>query len=510
MAHSLSLRLLAIILVAALPPLAVFALLSAFAGEQLTALGLGTTLLLVSVLAAVWATVVAVVASRSFASDLRRLVALAERGQPVSHRPDGASADAERESSAFRRLAALLDERNRQMRDLAESFAGTPITHEPVAVARHVVRATRAVARDSTWSLAVLAGEEIPAGVYGDEGDAPPTPLTDLQRWAGTAGPGPARIDGPWGSFVAVEVGAGDAIRAILLAPWEGRPDPTPAELTLFSLLAQHTASVLEHSILYRRVHVQAAELDRLSQVQADFLRGVTHDLQTPLTSIGALAGELLAGEGLIPSARADLEAIVHQADRLRRMVAQLLTLSGLEARAIQPRREVFRTEPIVRRVWSALRAEDRQLVLQATGPDRLAVGDPARFEQVIWSLLDNALKYSASGSPIEVTLACHAGDPVGPESGPAEHVEEIAITDHGIGMDAMTRHRAFERFYRAPRARDLAPDGSGIGLFTAAGLVELMGGRLDVRSEPDAGTTITVSLPAEVIPAEAGAPTAG
>ena len=108
---------------------------------------------------------------------------------------------------------------------------------------------------------------------------------------------------------------------AILYAPWEGRPHPTRAELDLLTLVGQHAGTALEHSLLYARVRSQADELNRLAAVQADFLRGVTHDLQTPLTSIGALATELRADSGVPEAARDDLDSITHQADRLRRMV---------------------------------------------------------------------------------------------------------------------------------------------------------------------------------------------
>ena len=83
-----------------------------------------------------------------------------------------------------------------------------------------------------------------------------------------------------------------------------------------------------------------------MAAVQTDFLRGITHDLQTPLTSIRAVASELQQSKGLDETARADLETIAQQADRLRRMVGQLLAVSRLEVGALTPVQEVFRVEP--------------------------------------------------------------------------------------------------------------------------------------------------------------------
>jgi signal transduction histidine kinase len=170
-------------------------------------------------------------------------------------------------------------------------------------------------------------------------------------------------------------------------------------------------------------------------------------------------------------------------------MVSQLLTMSRLEAGAVHPRSEVFRAEPIVRRVWASLRA-DRPISVTNEGPERLAIGDPDRLEQVLWAVLDNAVKYSPAGSAVRVRLASlEEGD--GLQS-------RIEISDEGAGMDAMTRARAFEQFYRSADARRLAPDGSGVGLYAARGLVRAMGGDMELDSRLGAGTTVAIALPAE------------
>ncbi len=251
----------------------------------------------------------------------------------------------------------------------------------------------------------------------------------------------------------------------------------------------------MEHSLLVEQLRSQTDELNRMAAVQTDFLRGVTHDLQTPLTAIRALASELAQQKELTETTRADLETIAHQADRMRRMVGQLLVASRLEAGAIEPLQEVFRAEPIIRRTWDALRAA-RPFSLEVSGPAHLLVGDPDRFEQVLWALLDNAVKYSPPKTAIVAKIACEAG---GTTSGAEPH-SVIAITDQGAGMDETTRAHAFEQFYRASEARRLAPDGSGVGLYAARGLVEAMGGAIRVESRLGAGTTITVDLPAELL----------
>jgi signal transduction histidine kinase len=480
-----------VLLTAALPPLVAFGLVTlaeptwmARAGTLLSALILGGAGLL-------WIALIAVVAARPMATDARSIAALAERG--MASTDDGLS-------SAQRRLATTLEDRNRQISDLADLIRVAPISTDAMAVAHAMVAGARQVTGDPTWLLAILRVPEtrdLEPGVYGPNPETLPGTLDEVHRWAATTesrGPAPrdARlVAGPWGAFTVVDVAAGEELRAILLAPWEGRADPSPAELNLFGLIGQHAATALEHALLYTRLRVQTEELNRMAAVQTDFLRGITHDLQTPLTSIRAVASELQQSDGIDETARNDLETIAQQADRLRRMVGQLLAVSRLEVGALTPVQEVFRVAPVVQRTWDALRAAGHQLVVEEAGPPHLVVADPDRLEQVLWALMDNAVKYSPGGSTIGVHLELVPSDA-------GERVAEIAIRDQGVGMDTTTRTSAFEQFFRSDDARRLVPDGSGIGLYAARGLVEAMGGTISLDSEPKVGTTVRLTLPAE------------
>lgn len=493
------LRLLAALLAAALPPVLAYIVLDRLEPAWLGRLGTESTLGLAATVTAGWVLMVAIVAWRALAGETRSMVALAEQGVSVDRAAGTAAEDAL--TRAQRRLAGALDERNRQIADLAARVRAAPIADDPAAAARAMVSATRSVTGDPTWLLAVLRAQEtdaLPAGVYGANSADSPEPISEVHGWASTvehpeglAG-GSRHAVGPWGAFVTADVAAGDELRAVLMAPWEGRAAPTPAELGLFSLLGQQAATAIEHALLYRRLRAQTDELNRMAAVQTDFLRGITHDLQTPLTSIRALASELQRVEGIDTAARIDLETIAQQADRLRRMVGQLLAVSRLEVGVFTPRQEVFRIEPLVRRTWDALRATEHAFTLANEGPPHLVVADPDRLEQVLWALLDNAVKYSPARSTVEVRLRARQAA----ESGSV--VSEISIRDEGVGMSPATLERASEQFFRADDARRLAPDGSGIGLYAARGLVEAMGGTLRIESESGAGTTVTVTLPAE------------
>ncbi len=492
-------RLLATLLMAALPPVIGLASISDLVRSWPTGLGTGTILLVAVAVTVLWVGLVAVAAVRQLAGEVSSMVTLAERGAAPADATPAATAE-DRLSGVQRRLVTALEDRNRQISDLAALVRSAPISEDAAKVACAMVAAARRVTSDPTWVLALLRvpdADHLPPGVYGPDPDSPVDALADVHLWASTTETDSSQwaaglVSGPWGAFAVVEVAAGDDLRAVLLAPWEGRPAPSPADLNLFRLLGQHAATAIEHSLLYTRLRVQSSELNRLAAVQSDFLRGITHDLQTPLTSIRALASEL-QGSGVVDAtARIDLETIAHQADRLRRMVGQLLVVSRLEVGELTPRQEVFRPAPLVRRTWDALRDTEHAFALEESGPPHLVVADPDRLEQVLWALMDNAVKYSPPGS--QVTLRIEARD-VPRGSG---LVSVISVGDAGPGMDEMTRERAFEQFFRADEARRLVPDGSGIGLYAARGLVEAMGGQIRVESERGHGTAMVLTLPAE------------
>ena len=224
---------------------------------------------------------------------------------------------------------------------------------------------------------------------------------------------------------------------------------------------------------------------NRLAGVQADFLRGVTHDLQTPLTSIAALATELRAAPDQSAETRDDLDSIAHQAERLRRMVSQLLVASRLDAGVFTPQQEVFAVAPLVERTWAALRA-DRPFELDVTGaaapgrrrPGPIGAGPLGRARQ--------------RGQVQPVTVA---GASPGSTRRTGCWPSRFVTAARDGRRDAA---RAFEQFYRSDAARKLAPDGSGVGLYAASGLMRAMGGDFALASRLGHGTTMTLSLPAE------------
>ena len=253
------------------------------------------------------------------------------------------------------------------------------------------------------------------------------------------------------------------------------------ADQDLLELFASEIGVAVRNAQLFERVGAQNARLLELDAAKDDFLRGVSHNLQTPLTSIRAYAERLDAER---PDRR--LGIIAEQAERLSRMVRQLLTVSRLEAGTLRPEADVFGLAPRVRRAWEALGAEAVPFNLDDRSGGWLAVADGDQVDQVLWALLDNAIKYGRRG-PVEVTIDVDAT---------ADRLR-LTIADHGPGIPGAEREALFARFARV--GDQSAEDGSGLGLYVSRELARSMDGDLVLEPpEADRGAAFTVILPAE------------
>ena len=254
------------------------------------------------------------------------------------------------------------------------------------------------------------------------------------------------------------------------------------ADQDLLELFAIELAAAIRNAQLF-------GEVERLSETKSEFLRGVSHNLQTPLTTIRAIAGQLAEQAAARPDRR--LAIIVEQSERLSRLVDQLLTVSRLEAGTLRPKIEVFAPAPLVARAWESLGHGDDGFALRDEASGWLAAADRDRVDQVVWALLDNAMKYGHP--PIAVTV--RAGAEM--DDLPTGDWLVVTVRDHGQGIPEDDRSRVFERF---SRLGDGGAGGTGLGLSVARGLVEAMGGRLWIAPTDGPGATLAFSLPAERI----------
>ena len=271
-------------------------------------------------------------------------------------------------------------------------------------------------------------------------------------------------------------------------------------QVTLFAAFCDQIALALDHLALEQEaIHAEALrESDRLKTA---LLGSVTHDLRTPIASIQAAAGSLLDPEISWSEAerREFLETIETSADRLGRLVSNLLDLSRLEAGVAVPDKRWYPVGDVIATVLDRLdlahRTAGRQIDVDAPEDLPLVPMDHTQMEQVLTNLIENALKYSPADSVIRVQARV-----VGP---PSEL--EVRVADQGIGIPPNELKAIFGKFYRVqhvrlPWAEQRPPTGTGLGLAISAGIVEAHGGRIWAESQLGRGATFIFRLP---IPAD-------
>lgn len=280
---------------------------------------------------------------------------------------------------------------------------------------------------------------------------------------------------------VRAELRAGDQAMGLVVGHLPATRRWERADQDLLELFAIEVAAAIRNAELYARVEAQNRSLVSLDEMKDDFLRGVSHNLQTPLASIRGYAQQLAAEA---PDRR--LEIITEQSDRLSRMVRQLLTVTRIESGALRAKDEVFALGPLLRRTWEALGAEDVAFHLDDRSEGWLALGDRDQLDQVLWALLENALRYG-SRTPLEATVVR--------EPGGSDLL--LTIADHGAGVAPEDRERLFGRFQRGSDRP--SGEGSGLGLYVSRELCRAMGGDLVLEPAEDGrGAAFTIRLPAE------------
>ena len=232
----------------------------------------------------------------------------------------------------------------------------------------------------------------------------------------------------------------------------------------------------------------------RLDELRREFVSNVSHELRTPLTNIRSYAETLLVTENLPQEmTRSFTQVILNEAERMTRIVHDLLNLSRFDYGKLDWRVTQFSLEEMLRDVHEAMWFEAERLghtlsLLFGATP-LLISGDRERLEQVVVNVLSNAMKYTPSGGNIEVTAGING-----------DHVR-IVVKDNGIGIPKENLPRLFDRFFRVDKARSRSSGGTGLGLSIAKEIVERHHGSIDIGSVLNEGTTVTISLPTEQKP---------
>ena len=230
-------------------------------------------------------------------------------------------------------------------------------------------------------------------------------------------------------------------------------------------------------------------EQHQLEETRREFVANVSHELRTPLTSIKSYTETLLENNDLPPELREKFLTVVNnEADRMARIVKDLLTLSRLDNGRLEIHYMKFPISKLMGSVYDAMLFEAHnhrhELTLELDDPLPEIEGDRDRIEQVVVNIVANAVKYTPDGGNIVMS---------------ARNVEngvEIVVTDNGTGIPKEDLPRLFERFYRVDKARSRERGGTGLGLAIAQEIVRYHNGTIRVESQLGVGTRMTVFLP--------------
>lgn len=258
-------------------------------------------------------------------------------------------------------------------------------------------------------------------------------------------------------------------------------------ERALLETLAGHSAQALERARLFEAEAKARAEAEEANALKIRFLGMISHELRTPLTSIKGFASTLLATDVHFDGATQQqyIQIIDTEANKLTALVEQLLDVSRLQAGTLPIKRAPHTLDDIIEIAAVQMRtlASEHPLDIQISKRLPPVMADAQRIAQVVVNLVDNAVKYSPAGEPIQLRTRTTNG------------FVEVKVSDGGAGIPRKDREFIFEAFQQLERKAG-ARRGAGLGLAICKGLIEAHGGRIWVQETRRRGTTIAFTLP--------------
>jgi two-component system phosphate regulon sensor histidine kinase PhoR len=258
----------------------------------------------------------------------------------------------------------------------------------------------------------------------------------------------------------------------------------------LFSLLLLGV-TIAAFVMLYRNMIKQ----HRLSALKNDFISNITHELKTPIATVGVAIEALKNFNALEDPKRTReyLDISQNELQRLNLLVDKVLKLSVFENKAIELKKEVFDLKQLAEEIMNSMKLQFEKyranVSLQAEGGNYTLEADKLHMTSVIYNLLDNALKYSQENPVIEVKILSHS-----------EHIS-LSVKDNGIGIPPEYKGKVFEKFFRVPMGDRHNIKGYGLGLSYVSEIASRHHGYISVESELGKGSTFTVNIPYKEAP---------
>lgn len=382
------------------------------------------------------------------------------------------------------RVAEILVEHGRAALDAQaglvalEADGGLEIVHA-AGYPDHLIERLRRLPRDSGLPLAVAAQTGQPILV--ESADALRARFPELG--ADDAGPGHRSL-----AALALLVD-GRAVDALGLS-FAAERRLSDEDLAFLQTLARQGAQALERARLYEAERAARAEAQEAVQLRDLFFAVASHELKTPITSLlghaQLLQRRLGPAQPVTERDQRALQVIVEQAARLSRMVTEMLDAGQIAAGRLSVERAPLDLGALARRVVAEIQPTLTRHSLCYDAPDEALMvnGDELRLEQVLYNLVQNAVKYSPAGGQVQVRLerrgerAC------------------LAVADQGIGIPQQALGSLFQRYYRADNVEERGIGGLGIGLYVVKEIVSLHDGEIEVASSEGEGSTFTIYLP--------------
>jgi len=267
--------------------------------------------------------------------------------------------------------------------------------------------------------------------------------------------------------------------------------DRLELEYEYASLIRAFAAAALAALLLvagggYVLTRQSTAPIERSMEQMRRFMADAAHELRTPITLLRTRA-EVAAGQAREPSRdTTTFQAIEREADRLGAIVGELLTLARADAGERPVKHDVLFLDDTAASAVEAVRtlAEHKRVSVEVgTFEEAHVTGDPALLRELFLIVLDNAIKFTPAGGGVRLDVSVANGHAA------------VVVTDSGIGIPAVELPHVFERFYRGDAARRAA-EGAGLGLAIARWIADVHGARIDIASEPGAGTRVQMTFP--------------
>jgi two-component system sensor histidine kinase KdpD len=278
-----------------------------------------------------------------------------------------------------------------------------------------------------------------------------------------------------------------EGVQGVLYVATKGGHTLDGQHMEMLTVMCNQIGVAIENAQLFRDLSKMEAQRE-LHRLKSEFMSAVSHELRTPLGFIKGYVTTLLRDDLTAdPETQREFHQIIsEESDKLQGLIDDLLDASKLRSGGLTLSRTSAKVGKIAEQAIEKLRTTfpERELLLDLPPQEPEVLVDPWRIEQVIQNLVDNAVRYSPPGKPVNVRVQFEGPEVV------------VSVRDRGDGMTAQDSRRVFEPFYRGRRGTDRSPVGTGLGLTICRGIVEAHGGRIWVESRRGRGSTFYFSLP--------------